>query len=216
MTPANIAGMARVLGLDIIALTDHNSVKNCGATMRAAAAYGVVCLPGMEMTTQEEIHLVCLFDTLAAAMELDGIVSARLPDIQNRPDIFGEQRILDEEDALLGLEPKLLLNATDIPLEEAAQIVAALGGVCYPAHIDRPSNSVTAALGVFPDEPHFANFEVSRRGDALALQRLYPNLAGRRAVFSSDAHYLTDISEATHCVHLPECSAAALLEKLRG
>ena len=97
MTPANIAGMAAVKGLDVIALTDHNSCRNCPAAMRHAEALGITLIPGMELTTSEEVHVVCLFPSLEAAMDFDSYVYAHLLPVKNRPDIFGEQLILDEK-----------------------------------------------------------------------------------------------------------------------
>ena len=102
MTPANIAGMAAVKGLDVIALTDHNSCRNCPAAMRHAEDLGITLIPGMELTTSEEVHVVCLFPTLEAAMDFDQYVYLHLLPVKNRPDIFGEQLILDEKDQITG------------------------------------------------------------------------------------------------------------------
>ena len=115
MTPATIAGMAKIIGLDLIALTDHNSCKNCPAIQKAANAYGILFLPGMELTTAEEVHVQCYFPQLTAAMNFDSYVSSHLPHIPNKPALFGEQRICDEEDQILGQENRLLISATDIP-----------------------------------------------------------------------------------------------------
>ena len=94
MTPANIAGMAAIKGLDVIAVTDHNSCKNCPAVLAAAREYGVLAIPGMEICTQEEVHAVCLFSELEAAMDFDDYVYQRLLPVENRPDIFGKQEII--------------------------------------------------------------------------------------------------------------------------
>ena len=123
MTPANIAGMAKVVDLDLIALTDHNSCKNCPAISRAASAYGVLFLPGMELTTSEEVHVLCYFPSLDAAMDFDSYVSAHLPDIPNRPALFGDQLICDEEDQILGREERLLISATDISFDAVFDLV---------------------------------------------------------------------------------------------
>ena len=125
MTPATIAGMAKIIGLDLIALTDHNSCKNCPAIQKAANAYGILFLPGMELTTAEEVHVLCYFPQLTAAMNFDSYVSSHLPHIPNKPALFGEQRICDEEDQILGQENRLLISATDIPFSSVYDLSCA-------------------------------------------------------------------------------------------
>ena len=139
-TPASIAGMAKLAGLDIIALTDHNSAKNCPALFKAAREYGIVPVAGMELTTSEDIHAVCLFENLEDALLFDQEVDTRRMKIPNRPDIFGEQQILDEDDNEIGSVDTLLTVATDISIDGVRDIVEKFGGVCYPAHIDRDAN----------------------------------------------------------------------------
>ena len=139
MTPSNIAGMGMLAGLQILALTDHNSTANCPAFFRAAEAVGVIPVPGMELETAENIHVVCLFETLSGAMSFGEEVAGRRFPIKNRPEIYGEQLIVDHEDNILGTDPKLLVVATGIGLTDLPEIVDRHGGVCYPAHIDRPS-----------------------------------------------------------------------------
>ena len=118
MTPNSIAGMASLAGLQIIALTDHNTAKNCPAFFKACRRYGVVPVGGMELTTAEEIHVVCLFPTLEAALDFDAEVETHRMKIDNKPEIFGEQIIMDDEDEPIGSDPWFLPAATDIPLSE--------------------------------------------------------------------------------------------------
>lgn len=108
MTPANIAGMAALKGLELVALTDHNSCRNCPAFLAAARAQGIVGIPGMELTTSEEVHAVCLFPKLEQAMDFDRFVYEQLLKVKNRPEIFGKQQIYDENDSVCGEEPCLL------------------------------------------------------------------------------------------------------------
>ena len=128
MTPNNILNMALLKELDLIALTDHNSSKNCPALLRAAEGSGLTVLPGMELTTAEEVHVVCLFPALENAMDFDGYVHERLPDIDNVPEIFGPQQILDWRDEPAGLEQKLLINATTIEISDLPALVRGYGG----------------------------------------------------------------------------------------
>lgn len=164
MTPNNIAGMAALKGLHLLALTDHNTSKNCPAFFEACRRQGIVPIAGMELTTAEDIHIVCLFETLEAAMDFDAFVDSKRIRIKNRTDIFGEQIICNANDEPLGQEEFLLSNATALPLEKAVESARAhgarrLSGTCRPAsqrhshHAGRyapfprfygPSNTTTA------------------------------------------------------------------------
>ena len=196
MTPNNIVNMAVLKGLNTIALTDHNSCKNCPAFVRAAEGSGLNVLCGMEINTEEEAHAICLFDTLEKALAFDQYVYERLPDIKNDPLIFGEQRILNENDEILGYEPKLLINATSISIMELSLLMKEFGGFSFPAHIEKSSYSILASLGMVPPECGFTAYEIK---DKTALQRvlpLLPNPDDALVLHNSDAHYLWDIAEA--------------------
>ncbi len=197
MTPANIAGMATLNGLQIVALTDHNSTKNCPAFFKAAKAYGIIPVAGTELTTSEDVHAVCLFRSLEDAMDFGEFVESRRMQIKNEPDIFGHQLIMDENDEICSEEEFLLINAVNISLDEAHEEVTRRGGVCFPAHIDRSSNGIIAMLGDFPPEPHFTAFELNDIASLEDSLRRFPIISERGLVHvaSSDAHYLTDISE---------------------
>lgn len=198
MTPCNIVNMAVLKGLDVIALTDHNSCRNCGAFLKAAQGSGVTALCGMEINTAEEIHAVCLFPTLEQALLFDAYVYERLPDVQNAPAIFGEQRFLDENDNILGYEPKLLINACGISIMELTALMARFGGVCWPAHIEKSSYSITASLGFIPPECGFSIYEVKDITKIEQVRPLMPNPDTALLLHNSDAHYLWDISEPVH------------------
>ena len=206
MTPGNIVGMSLLNGLQIVALTDHNSTKNCPAFFKIAKANGIIPVAGMELTTAEDVHAVCLFRDLESAMAFGEYVDAHRFKIQNQPEIFGHQSITDENDEVIGEEPYLLLNASYLSLEEAYAEVKRRGGVCYPAHIDRASNGIIAMLGDFPPDPHFTALEL-RDGDALdeCLEK-HPVIAERALTYvvSSDAHYLTDIAEEGFAIELDD------------
>ncbi len=219
MTPNNIAGMGTVVGLDIMALTDHNTCKNCPAFMKTARARGIIPIAGMELTTAEDIHLVCLFDTLEKAMDFSDRVNKERVLIKNRTDIFGEQQIMNENDEVIDEEEYLLSNATLITVDEAPSLVKEYGGVCYPAHIDRPSNSITVTLGVFPENPLFNNAEINRKEKIEELEKKYNNIKNKQYIFSSDAHYLRHISEKENFFELAgegeEETVKSLFEKLK-
>ena len=201
MTPNNVAGMGTVNGLQIMALTDHNTCGNCPAFMAACKRLGIVGIPGMELTTAEDVHLVCLFETLEQAMAFDADVGKSRIRIPNKPDIFGHQLRLDENDALIGTEEDLLPNATALSLEEGTVLCRSHGGVAYPAHIDREANGVIAVLGDLPPEPDFPCVEFRDPSLAEEYRNRY-SLGEKRIVFGSDAHYLWDIAEPTHAIDL--------------
>lgn len=204
MTPANIAGMASIKGLGIVALTDHNSTKNCPAFFKACKTHGIIPIAGMELTTLEDIHIVCLFPDLDSAMEFDREVEAKRAPIKNRPEIFGRQQIMDHEDNVLEEEENLLLYATELTLEEGKALCESFGGVCYPAHIDRESNGIVAILGGVPEDAGYSAFELNDRESETEYRERFPHLNGMVQLVSSDAHYLWDISEAENVIEIPD------------
>ena len=146
MTPATIAGMCKLSGLDAAALTDHNTCGNCTAFCQAAEAYGLLALPGMELCTREEVHIVCVFPDLERAGAFQEEVYRSLGEARNDPAIFGRQLYLDADDRVLGEEPRLLAGATAIGVYEVPALVERYGGAAWPAHIDRSSFSLLSDL----------------------------------------------------------------------
>lgn len=193
-TPNNLAGMAFLNGVRIMALTDHNTTRNCPAFFEAARRYAIVPVAGMELTTSEDIHAVCLFETLDDAMAFNEEIETRRIRVKNREEIFGEQLILDDMDNVIGHEEDLLINATTVALDEAPQLVAKYNGICYPAHIDRPANGAIEILGDFP---HYAGFHIAELHDKSNRDSYVSTygLEGMRLLFSSDAHYLDQLRE---------------------
>lgn len=203
MTPCNIAGMAAIKGLGIVALTDHNSTKNCRAFFAAAKRHGIVPIAGMELTTAEDVHIVCLFPTLEAAEKFDDEYRSFRILYKNRKDIFGDQLILDEEDNVIGEEEHLLLNASTISIEEAGLLARKYGAAVFPAHIDRDENGIIAALGCVPETPHFHAVEFRDRESIGEYSEKY-GLSDKLILTDSDAHYLWDISEAENYIELED------------
>ena len=214
MTPCNIAGMAHLNEIGLLALTDHNAVDNCPAFFAACGEYGIVPVAGMELTTAEDIHLLCVFETLEAAMSFGKEIRPHRMRIKNRVDVFGEQPILNERDEKIGEEPFFLPAATDLDLCAAAELVASYDGICWPAHIDRDSNGLLAVLGSFPPEPVFRIAELREAKNRDLAE-------GRAIILSSDAHRLWEIGDAGGSITLdvectePEAVRHALFRKLR-
>jgi PHP family Zn ribbon phosphoesterase len=215
MTPGNIVGMAKLKGLDVIALTDHNTCGNCEAAVKIGERLGILVLPGMELCTAEDIHVVCLFEKLAGALEFSKYVYSRLPDIKNRPDIYGEQTLTDELDAVRGSEPRLLLNAAELGVNQVTKVAERFGGCVYPAHVDRPANGIMGILGSIPPEASFTSAELSPVCDQNSFLIDNPEIASYRIFRDSDAHYLWQISERENCIVLPELTARGLIELVK-
>lgn len=195
MTPANLVGMAAVKGLDVIALTDHNSCKNCPAAVYHGQQYGVTVIPGMELCTEEEVHVVCLFSDLDRALDFDRYVYNHLQAVQNDEQIFGKQQVMDKTDTVVETIPKLLINATSISFEEVFSLAASYGGIAYPAHIDKTSTSLLSNLGFVPPDSSFTCAEIHDFKNLHQIQRQHPYFLKCHMLCSSDAHYLEDIHE---------------------
>ena len=195
MTVNNIVNMAVLKNLDVIALTDHNSSRNCPAFMKAAAEAGIRAIPGMEINTSEEIHAVCLFPSLEQAMDFDAYVFSTLPPVKNKPEIFGDQIIVDEDDQPTGSIDKLLITASGISFSELPDLISSYGGIFFPAHVDRSANSLLTIMGGVPEDVDFPFFEFYHVGLYEEYMEKYPVLKEKPWLHNSDAHYLWDIAE---------------------
>lgn len=198
MTPNNIAGMAALNGLKIAALTDHNTCGNCKSFFAACKRNGIIPIAGMELTTAEDIHLICLFETLDSALCFDSEVRRHYLNIKNRTDLFGEQLLLDEDDNIIGKEEILLSAATDLDIGSAVDLVRSHGGVVYPAHVDREANGIISMLGDIPPEYKFSAVEFNDPANIESYLSKYTIMKNCKIVCSSDAHFLWDINDAAH------------------
>ena len=215
MTPANLVGMAAVKGLDVIALTDHNTCRNCPAAMKHGAAYGVTVIPGMELTTEEEVHVVCLFPDLESALAFDELVYSRLMPVPNREDIFGKQQIMDENDEVIGTKEYLLINATSISFDEAFPLAESFGGLAYPAHVDKSSTSILSNLGFVPPDSTFTCAEFHDFQNLHRIRREHPYFEKCSVICCSDAHYLPDIHEPEYQIRAESREISDILTALR-
>ncbi len=216
MTPGNIVGMAVVKGLDVIAVTDHNSCKNCPAVLKIAEQYGMLAIPGMEINTVEEVHAVCLFPDLERAMAFDAYVYEKLMPFPNNETIFGKQQIYDETDQWVGTEPLLLINSVDISFDELWDLTLSYDGVMFPAHIDKGSNSLISNLGFIPPDSCFQTAELKDPGKLPGLAAANPYLDSCRIITNSDAHYLEHIQEPVNTLEVQSRSASGIIQLLRG
>ena len=177
-----------------MALTDHNTTLNCPAFFKAAKRNGIIPVAGMELTTAEDIHVVCLFENLDDAMGFNEEIGSRRVLIKNRTDIFGDQIITDEDDVITGTDEYLLSNATTVTVEQAPQIVRKYNGICYPAHIDRPANGIIETLGTLPEIDGFFCAEFHDASKIPEYRQKYL-LSDKTLIVSSDAHFLWDIRD---------------------
>lgn len=203
MTPADIAGIGALNNLSVMALTDHNSCENCPAFFEACKFYGILPIAGMELTTAEDIHIVCLFQTLEAALSFSEFVYSRLQPINNRPDIFGEQLIKDTNGNTLRTVEKLLIGSTDISIEACAEYVSNYGGICYPAHIDRESNGIISILGSIPPEPQFTCAELHNSNNSELYNSIHQSTRNLIFISNSDAHRISDINTNINFFDIP-------------
>lgn len=216
MTPANIVAMAKLKNLDVIAVTDHNSCRNCPSVLKWADEYDIIAIPGMELTTREEVHVLCLFSELPAAMEFDAYVYDKLIKVPNNEHIFGAQEICDADDNVTAAEPYLLINATNIAFDELDKLMEEFAGIYIPAHIDKNSNSLLYNLGFIPDEAGFKTAELASLARYPELSALHPYLARCKIISDSDAHYLGYINEAENFIECNARSRRSVIEALSG
>ena len=214
MTPANIVGMAAVKGLDVIALTDHNSCRNCPAAIYHGEKYGVTVIPGMELTTHEEVHVICLFPTLDDALRFDALIYEKLLPFPNREDIFGKQQIMDERDEVTGTVKNLLINATSISFDDVFPLVGSFQGIAYPAHVDKASTSLLSNLGFVPPGSTFTCAEFHDFKNLHRIRREHPYFENCNVICCSDAHYLQDIHEPEYQLYARSGEIYDILEAL--
>ena len=215
MTPNDIVSMALLNELDVIALTDHNSFSNVQSVQKAAQGSGLIVLPGAEIQTAEEVHVVCLFSDLDNALSFDEKLSEYYFKAKNRPDIFGRQIIYDENDVEVGEMERMLMAACSVSFDDLFLMVNNAGGAFIPAHIDRSSNSVISNLGFMPPHLDIPIVEVSPNGIARGFLENNPkHIDGKKIITSSDAHQLWKIAERERFLEIEEKSAQAVVNAL--
>lgn len=193
MTPNNIAGMASLKGLNILALTDHNSTMNCPEFFEACKNFGIIPIAGVEITTIEEIHVLVYFESLTDAMEFEKFLSTKRNFFENDPQVFGNQFVI-RNDEVVEEEHTLLINSVNISVDEIFSIAEKYSGVAVPAHIDKNSNSIISVLGTVP-QSEFTAFEFSDLNNSNIISKQIENVRDRLYLSNSDAHYLWDINE---------------------
>ena len=197
MLPEFIVGRAQELGLQIIAVTDHNSAENAAAVVHAARGTGVTVLPGIEVQTREEVHVLTLFDTLEQVAAWQEHVYASLPPLKNDESSFGEQLVLDVDGEPAGYLDRLLLTSTSFSVEEVVERVSSLNGLCIPAHVDHTAYSILFNLGFIPPGLEVVGVEISVNVGVVQARERFPQLARYGLVANGDAHRLREMARRT-------------------
>ncbi len=215
MTPQNIVNMAKIMGYNAIALTDHNTCGNCEAVVKIGKELGITVIPGIELCTSEEVHVVCLFPDCEKANKFSDYVYSTLPPVKNKPNIFGEQIKMNENDQVVGFEEKLLITASGISCARAVETVKSFGGICYPAHIDRSSFSILSNLGTIDESFGFTCAEIFDLSKEAELKQKHPYLNNLKIISDSDAHYLENMRIPEACyIEIESNSVEAILAYL--
>ena len=204
MTPRNIVRHACTAQIDIVAITDHNAGDNVAATIRAAAGTGIAVLPGMEVQTNEEVHLLTLFEKMRDYVKWHEFIVKHRSQLSNDEKRFGAQFVVDEEDELVKTEDCMLLASTDLGVQTVTQQVAAMGGLTIAAHVDRPAFSLFSQLGFIPSDAILSAVEISRRTSVAEAREKYPQIGLLPIVMSSDAHTIDDFISGPKTMFLME------------
>jgi len=215
MTPNNIVNLATLMGLDIIAICDHNAVENAVSAIEAAKNLPLCVVPGMELETSEEVHFICLFEDVDVARGFDKWLTPYKPKIKNRPDIFGEQCYMNAFDEITGYEENMLVSACGISVYEVKKEIDRLPAVIFPAHVDRNSYSIISNLGFVPEDLGFTTVEISRSITPSEAKAYYPYLADYRIITGSDAHCLDKLYYEQNPIELSEPTAKELIRTLK-
>ncbi|MEA4949624.1 MAG: PHP domain-containing protein [Petrimonas sp.] len=194
MGPWDIVQTALEKGLDIIAITDHNSTRNVRPCVEIGEKLGIFVIPGCEVNTQEEVHCLCYFPGLEAIGRFQQYLDEKIPDIKNEPALFGYQVAVDRNDVIVYEEERSLYTGIRDDIESVQQKVHSLGGIFVPAHIDRMKNGIYGQLGFIPFDLQYDALEISRRMQPEDFLRQHPEIASKKILRSSDAHFLNHIA----------------------
>lgn len=206
MSPLNIVMAAKQKGLDIIGITDHNSTRQCAEVRRIGGREGVYVLCGAEITTREEVHVLAFAKWGEPLEQLQQFIDETLPAIPNRPEFFGYQLVVDEDEQVTYEEERLLISATERTLEQVEEFLDSIGGIFIPAHIDKQRDSLISQLGFVPPHLSYDALEISPHCRLERLLEEHSYLSGRPLIRSSDAHYIGDVGRTPQKLDLEEGS----------
>lgn len=206
MRPRAVVNQAMAMGLDMIAICDHNSAENTGAFTKIGDEKGLTVLPGMEVTSKEEIHLLALFDRQEDCTVFQDVIDQNLPG-ENVEEVFGCQTIVNERDETIGINRRMLIGATLLPFEEIVSVIHSLRGVVIASHIDRQAFGLLGQLGFIPEGIPLDGLEISSRTSKEEAKNRFRSYQHYSFVWFSDAHYLQDIGKSVTCFVLKETTS---------
>jgi len=225
MTPSTIVKIAVENGLDIIAITDHNTSENIIGTKKAAEGTGLTVLAGMEVTSSEEVHILALFDDLEDALKLQDIVYKHLASDEKNPPSppfakggeggLGEQVVVNEKDEVMGFNKHLLIGATSLTTQSIVDIIYSLEGLSIASHIDREGFGIISKLGFIPRDLKLDALEISLNTDKEKAENLFRDYKTFQWVSSSDAHYIEDIGRRATSFFIKEATIAEMREAIK-
>lgn len=217
MTPRNIVWHAAHYGIDIVAITDHNACDNVMAALEAARNTSVTILPGMEVETKEEVHVIVLFETMDQLSVWEQFVNKHRSGRMNDEKRFGAQFVVDAEDEFIRMKPEMLLSSLGCGIHEVSAMVNELGGICIASHVDRPMHSLIAQLGFIPPDVELAAIEVSILTKPQEAQKRFPGIGKLSVVTSSDAHRIEDFIKGPKTIfHMEKPTLFEIQQALKG
>ena len=195
MSPQVIVEAARTKGLDVIAITDHNSTRQCKVVARLAKKDGIMVLCGAEVTTREEVHCLTFFENFEKLDVFQDYLDEHLPEIKNNPDVFGHQVWVNEKEEIMGEEERLLISGLNQSIEDIEAKVHALDGLFILAHVDKKRFSIYSQLGFIPFDLKIDAMGISPLADVVELQKKHPEMENYVLLRSSDAHMPDQIGQ---------------------
>ena len=209
MYPRKMVERCLSVGLDAVAVCDHNASENVAWVRRCAEGTPLIVLAGMEIASREEVHLLALFDMVEELLPLQEWITRHLPG-RNDERLFGCQAIVNDHDEVEGFCDRLLIGATELPLQEIVDRIHDLGGLAVASHIDRESFSILSQLGFVVPGPPFDALEISAETGIRGGRLRYPELGSFPFITSSDAHYVREIGRAWTTVRVETVSVKEL------
>lgn len=216
MTPRNIVGKAASLGINIIAVCDHNSADNVSVTRDLALKKGILVIPGMEINTSEDVHVLGLFGDIEEVSKMQGVIYENLQPGENDEDTFGMQVVVNEVDEVLGFNKRLLIGATNLSVDKVVDLIHSFNGLAVASHIDRDGYGIIGQLGFIPAELRFDALELSRRIRSDEARIQFASYRYLPWISSSDAHRLEDIGKRTTSLFMHHSTFEELRLALKG
>ncbi len=214
MTPRRILKEARQKGLQIIAISDHNTAENVPAVV--ALSSDVVVIPSLEVTTSEEAHILALMPDLASALRLQEMIYRDLPVIGKESRLYTDQVVVDKDDYVVRFCDRLLINAVKMSAKEVVEEIHELGGLAIACHIDREVFSLLTQLGFIPEDIELDGIEISFRTSLEEAKKQYYRYLNYPWLRNSDAHSPEEIGRVTTELYLEEPTLEEIKLALRG